>query len=144
MKKVSEDTANLDFNVAISQMMIFVNEASKIAELPRAMWEGFVLLIAPYAPHLAEELWQKAGHDKTLAYESYPTFSEEYCKDDTKEFPVMINGKLRAKFEAAADSDSATLEAMAKETEGFKKFTDGKTIAKIIVVPGKLVNVVVK
>ena len=144
VKKVSEDTANLDFNVAISQMMIFVNEASKLDSLPRAMWEGFVLLIAPYAPHLAEELWQKAGHDKTLAYEAYPTFSEEFCKDDTKEFPVMINGKLRAKFEAAADSDSATLEAMAKETEGFKKFTDGKTIAKIIVVPGKLVNVVVK
>lgn len=73
-----------------------------------------------------------------------PTFCEEFCKDDTKEFPVMINGKLRAKFEAAANADSATLEALARETEGFKKFTDGKTIAKIIVVPGKLVNVVVK
>ena len=144
VKKVSEDTANLDFNVAISQMMIFVNEASKLDSIPREMWEGFVLLLAPYAPHLGEELWQKLGHDKSLAYESYPIFSEEFCKDDTKEFPVMINGKLRAKFEAAATSDTATLEALARETEGFKKFTDGKTIAKIIVVPGKLVNVVVK
>ena len=144
VKKVSDDTESLSFNTAISQMMIFINEASKAESIPRAMWEGFVKMLACYAPHLGEELWQKAGHDNTVTYESWPTFSEEYCKEDTKEFPVMINGKLRAKFEAAADTDSATLEAMAKETEGFKKFTDGKTIAKIIVVPGKLVNVVVK
>ncbi len=144
VKKVTEDTRNLDFNVAISQMMIFVNEASKFESLPREMWEGFVLLLSVYAPHLGEELWQKLGHDKTCAYETWPAFSEEFCKDDTKEYPVMINGKLRAKFEAAANADNATLEALAKETDGFKKFTDGKTIAKIIVVPGKLVNVVVK
>ena len=144
VKKVTEDTNNLDFNVAISQMMIFVNEASKLDSIPKAMWEGFVLMLSPYAPHLGEELWQKLGHTSTNAYEKWPTFDESYCKDDTKEFPVMINGKLRAKFEAAADTDSATLEAMAKETDGYKKFTDGKTVAKIIVVPGKLVNVVVK
>ncbi|MCI5541125.1 MAG: leucine--tRNA ligase [Treponema berlinense] len=144
VKKVTQDTGNLDFNVAISQMMIFVNEAAKFDSLPKAMWEGFVLMLSPYAPHLGEELWQKLGHKDTNAYEKWPEFSEDYCKDDTKEFPVMINGKLRAKFEAAADSDNATLEALAKETDGFKKFTDGKTVAKIIVVPGKLVNVVVK
>ena len=124
--------------------MIFVNEAAKFDSLPKAMWEGFVLMLSPYAPHLGEELWQKLGHTSTNAYEKWPTFDESYCKDDTKEFPVMINGKLRAKFEAAADSDNATLEALAKETDGFKKFTDGKTVAKIIVVPGKLVNVVIK
>ena len=144
VKKVTEDTSNLDFNVAISQMMIFVNEASKLDSIPKSMWEGFVLMLSPYVPHLGEELWQKLGHTKTNAYEKWPTFDESYCKDDTKEFPVMINGKLRAKFEAAADTDNATLEAMAKETDGYKKFTDGKTVAKIIVVPGKLVNVVVK
>ena len=144
VKKVTEDTNNLDFNVAISQMMIFVNEASKFDSLPREMWEGFVLLLSPYAPHLGEELWEKLGHKESCAYAKWPEFSEEFCKDDTKEFPVMINGKLRAKFEAAANTDNATLEAMAKETEGFKKFTEGKTVAKIIVVPGKLVNVVVK
>ena len=144
VKKVTEDTANLDFNVAISQMMIFINEAGKVSALPKAMWEGFVLLLSPYAPHLCEELWQKLGHTESLAYEPWPTFSEDFAKDERKEFPVMINGKLRAKFEAAADTDSATLEALAKETDGFKKFTDGKTVAKIIVVPGKLVNVVVK
>jgi len=144
VKKVTEDTNNLDFNVAISQMMIFANEASKFDSLPREMWEGFVLLLSPYAPHLGEELWEKLGHKESCAYAKWPEFSEEFCKDDTKEFPVMINGKLRAKFEAAANTDNATLEAMAKETEGFKKFTEGKTVAKIIVVPGKLVNVVVK
>lgn len=144
VKKVTEDTANLDFNVAISQMMIFINEAGKVKSLPKAMWEGFVLLLSPYAPHLGEELWQKLGHTESNAYEKWPVFDESYTKDDTKEYPVMINGKLRAKFEAASDADSAALEALAKETEGYRKFTEGKTVAKIIVVPGKLVNVVVK
>lgn len=144
VKKVTEDTANLDFNVAISQMMIFINEAGKVKSLPKAMWEGFVLLLSPYAPHLSEELWQKLGHTESNAYEKWPVFDESYTKDDTKEYPVMINGKLRAKFEAASDADSAALEALAKETEGYRKFTEGKTVAKIIVVPGKLVNVVVK
>ena len=101
-------------------------------------------MLSCYAPHLGEELWQKLGHDKTVSYEKWPTFSTEFCKEDTKEYPVMINGKLRDKFEAASDADNATLEGLAKETEGFKKFTEGKTIAKIIVVSGKLVNVVVK
>ncbi len=144
VKKVSEDTKNLDFNVAISQMMIFVNEASKLPAIPKAIWEGFVLMLSVYAPHLGEELWQKLGHDKTCAYETWPVFDESYAVEDTKEYPVMINGKVRAKFEAAANADNATLESLAKETDGFKKFTDGKTVAKIIVVPGKLVNVVVK
>ncbi len=142
--KVTKDTANLDFNTAISQMMIFANEAAKVDSIPREMWSGFVLMLSVYAPHLGEELWSKLGHTESCAYENWPTFSEEFCKEDSKEYPVMINGKLRDKFNAAANADSATLEAMAKETEGFKKFTDGKTVAKIIVVPGKLVNVVVK
>ena len=142
--KVTKDTANLDFNVAISQMMIFINEASKVEKMPKAMWEGFVLMLSPYAPHLGEELWEKLGHTKTNAYEPWPTFSEEYCKEDTKEFVVMINGKLRDKFEAAADADDETLKARAVETEGYKKFTEGKEIVKVIVVKGKMVNFVVK
>ena len=91
VQKVTKDTENLDFNTAISQMMIFINECSKIETLPRAMWEGFVKMLACYAPHLGEELWEKLGHDKTITYENWPTFSEEFCKEDTKEFPVMIN-----------------------------------------------------
>lgn len=142
--KVTKDTANLDFNVAISQMMIFINEASKVEKMPKAMWEGFVLMLSPYAPHLGEELWEKLGHTKTNAYEAWPTFSEEYCKEDTKEIVVMINGKLRDKFEAASDADDETLKARAVETEGYKKFTEGKEIVKVIVVKGKMVNFVVK
>ena len=142
--KVTKDTANLDFNVAISQMMIFINEASKVENMPKAMWEGFVLMLSPYAPHLGEELWEKLGHTKTNAYEAWPTFSEEYCKEDTKEIVVMINGKLRDKFEAASDADDETLKARAVETEGYKKFTEGKEIVKVIVVKGKMVNFVAK
>ena len=144
VKKVSEDTANLDFNVAISQMMIFINEAAKLDSLPREMWEGFVLLLSPYAPHLAEELWEKLGHKETCAYEKWPTFSEEYCVEDTKEIVVSVNGKVRDKFQAASGTAKEDLERTAKETEGFKKFTDGKTIIKTIIVPDKLVNFVVK
>ena len=144
VKKVSEDTANLDFNVAISQMMIFINEAAKLDSLPREMWEGFVLLLSPYAPHLAEELWEKLGHKETCAYEKWPTFSEEYCVEDTKEIVVSVNGKVRDKFQAASGTAKEDLERTAKETEGFKKFTDGKTIVKTIIVPDKLVNFVVK
>ena len=144
VKKVTEDTANLDFNVAISQMMIFINEAAKLDSLPREMWEGFVLLLSPYAPHLAEELWEKLGHKETCAYEKWPTFSEEYCVEDTKEIVVSVNGKVRDKFQAASGTAKEELERTAKETEGFKKFTDGKTIVKTIIVPDKLVNFVVK
>ena len=144
VKKVTEDTNNLDFNVAISQMMIFINEASKFEKLPKAMWEGFVLLLSPYAPHLGEELWQKLGHDKSNAYEKWPVFDEKYCLEDTKEIVVSVNGKVRDKFEAATDTPKEELEKLAKETEGFRKFSEGKEIVKVIVVPNKLVNIVVK
>ncbi|HAM78574.1 MAG TPA: leucine--tRNA ligase, partial [Treponema sp.] len=144
VKKVTDDTASLNFNTAISQMMIFINECSKAEKLPRAIWEGFVKMLSVYAPHLGEELWQKLGHDKTIAYESWPTFDEKFGAEDQQTIVVMINGKLRDKFQAAPGADNATLEAMAKETEGFKKFTEGKSIAKVIVVPGKLVNIVAK
>ena len=144
VKKVTQDTANLDFNVAISQMMIFVNEASKLESLPKQMWEGFILMLSPYAPHLGEELWEKAGHTKTIAYEPWPTFSEEFCIEDTKQIVVSVNGKVRDKFEAATGTSKEELERLAKETTGAKKFIDGKTIVKVIVVPEKLVNIVVK
>ncbi|MEE3312926.1 MAG: leucine--tRNA ligase [Treponema sp.] len=142
--KVTKDTETLDFNTAISQMMIFVNEAAKIENMPRAMWEGFVKMLSVYAPHLGEELWQKLGHNETIAYEAWPTFSEEYCKEDSKTVVVMINGKLRDKFEAAVGTDKDTLQKTALETEGAKKFLEGKSIVKVVVVPDKLVNIVAK
>ena len=144
VKKVGDDTSSLNFNTAISQMMIFVNELSKFDAIPTAIWTDFVKILSPYAPHLGEELWEKLGNKKSIAYEAWPTYNEEFLKDDTKEIVVMVNGKLRDKFEAAPGSDDETLKTMAFDREGVKKHTDGKEIVKVIVVKDKLVNIVVK
>ena len=144
IKKVTEDTANLCFNTAISQMMIFVNDASKLKEMPKSLWIDFVKMISVYAPHLGEELWEKLGNDKTIAYESWPQFNEEFCKDSECTIMVSINGKMRDKFTAAINTPNAELEKIALETEGAKKFMEGKTPVKVIVVPNKLVNIVIK
>ena len=144
VKKVGDDTSSLNFNTAISQMMIFVNELSKFDAIPTSIWTDFVKILSPYAPHLGEELWEKLGNKKSIAYETWPTYNEEFLKDDTKEIVVMVNGKLRDKFEAAPGSDDETLKTMAFDREGVKKHTDGKEVVKVIVVKDKLVNIVVK
>ncbi len=144
IKKVTEDTANLAFNTAISQMMIFINEASKLNEVPKAMWSDFVKLIAPYAPHLGEELWEKLGNTESVSYAQWPTYDEALTVDNTCTIVVQINGKVRDKFEAAIGADKAEVEKLALATDGAKRFLDGKEPAKVIVVPNKLVNIVVK
>ncbi|MCQ2983161.1 MAG: leucine--tRNA ligase [Treponemataceae bacterium] len=144
IKKVTEDTANLAFNTAISQMMIFINEASKLNEVPKAMWSDFVKLIAPYAPHLGEELWEKLGNTESISYAQWPTYDEALTVDNTCTIVVQINGKVRDKFEAAIGADKAEVEKLALATDGAKRFLDGKEPAKVIVVPNKLVNIVVK
>lgn len=144
IKKVTDDTATLNFNTAISQMMIFINEISKLPEIPKAMWSDFVKVLSPYAPHLGEELWQKLGNNNTIAYESWPVFSEDFAKDDSKTIVVMVNGKKRDTFEAPVDTDQETLKKMAFDREAVKKFTDGHEIVKTIVVPNKIVTIVVK
>ena len=144
IKKVTDDTATLNFNTAISQMMIFINEISKLPEIPKAMWSDFVKVLSPYAPHLGEELWQKLGNNNTIAYEKWPVFSEDFAKDDSKTIVVMVNGKKRDTFDAPVDSDQETLKKMAFDREAVKKFTDGHEIVKTIVVPNKIVTIVVK
>lgn len=144
VKKVTEDTKTLNFNTAISQMMIFINEISKLPEIPKSMWSDFVKLLSPYAPHLGEELWQKLGHNKTISYESWPTISEDFGKDDVKTIVVMINGKKRDTFEVEPGTADDVLKEKAFAREATKKFTDGHEIVKCIVVKDKLVNVVVK
>ena len=144
IKKVTDDTATLNFNTAISQMMIFINEISKLPEIPKAMWSDFVKVLSPYAPHLGEELWQKLGNNNTIAYEKWPVFSEDFAKDDSKTIVVMVNGKKRDTFEASVDTDQETLKKMAFDREAVKKFTDGHEIVKTIVVPNKIVTIVVK
>ncbi len=144
IKKVTDDTATLNFNTAISQMMIFINEVSKLPEVPKSMWADFVKVLSPYAPHLGEELWQKLGNKKTIAYEPWPTVNAEFAKDDEVQIVVMVNGKLRDKFMASPNTNQEELKSKAFTLDGVKKFTDGHEVVKTIVVPNKLVNIVVK
>ncbi|MFA7125418.1 MAG: leucine--tRNA ligase [Sphaerochaetaceae bacterium] len=142
IKKVTNDTATLNFNTAISQMMIFVNELYKTETLPREVWEPFILLLNPYVPHLAEELWEMAGYSKSAAYESWPTYSNELTIDDTVEVVFQINGKLRAKAQVSKGYEQ--LKELAFTNDRIKELLEGKTIVKTIVVPDKLVNIVIK
>ena len=143
VKKVSGDTSSLNFNTAISAMMIYVNELGKLENLPRSMWEPLVLMLAPYAPHLAEELWAKAGHTKSLVRAAWPTYDEALCADDTKEIVVQVNGKIRERFSAVAGTAVDELQKTALSLPKVKEWVDGKKVAKVVVVKDKLVNIVV-
>ena len=124
--------------------MEFVNAATKWGHIPHATAEAFTLLLAPFAPHLAEELWHQLGHDDTLAYEPWPTFDPDLLKEDSVEIAVQVNGKLRAKLEVAADTNADTIIAMAKTHEKVIPFLEGKEIKMCKVIPGKLVTFAVK
>ena len=106
--------------------------------------EPFVLLLAPFAPHIAEELWQALGHEKTLAYEAWPTYDEEVLVESTVEIPVQINGKLRGKITVPSDADAATMEEMAAQDAHIAELLAGKQVSKVIAVPGRMVSFVVK
>lgn len=142
IKKVTEDTQTLNFNTAISQMMIFVNEVSKYKKIPKYIWYNFVKLLNPYAPHLSEELWQKLGNDETISYSHWPMYVEKFCIDKTCTIVVQVNGKVRGKFEAEIGTAKEELEKKALENEGAKRNIEGKQIKKIITVQDKLVNIV--
>ena len=144
IKKVSEDTATLNFNTAISQMMIYVNDLYKLETLPRKAWEPFVLLLSPYVPHLAEELWEKCGHVPSIANAKWPAYEEKYTVDSEVEVVVQINGKVRAKLTLAKGTSKEEAFRIAKENERVKQYTDGMTIIKEIYVQDKIVNFVVK
>jgi leucyl-tRNA synthetase len=144
IQAVTRDLANMDFNTGIARLMEFVNYFTKQAWRPKRTMETFVLLLSPYAPHLAEELWQLLGHGTTLAYEPWPQFEERWTKDDEIEVPVQILGKLRSKIVVPAGADAAALEAAAKADPKIAELLVGKTIVKSVVVPGRLVNFVVK
>jgi leucyl-tRNA synthetase len=141
---VTADLERLDFNTAIARMMEFTNFYTKSEVRPRDVMEKFVLILSPFAPHIGEELWQLLGHEKTLAYESWPAADPALVKDDVVEVPVQVNGKLRSRVTVAAGADSATTEAAARGDAKIAETLDGKTIVKVVVIPGKLVNFVVK
>ncbi|MGP1418489.1 MAG: leucine--tRNA ligase [Sphaerochaetaceae bacterium] len=144
IKKVTEDTKSLDFNTAIAQMMVLVNEMYKASALNREVWESLILMLAPYVPHLAEELWQRAGHDESLFRHSWPEYESKYIVDDTASIVVSVNGKVRGKLEADRSATNEQLLALAKADERIRALLEGKTIVKEIVVPQKLVNFAVK
>ncbi len=144
VKKVTEDFEKLSFNTGISQMMIFMNDAYKAKKVYIGFVEGLVKLLSPIAPHVCEEMWQKLGHDNTIAYEPWPTYSEKLCKDDAVEYAFTVNGKLRDKVKVDIDTSKEEIEKIALNSEKVKKFVDGHTIIKIIVVPKKIVNIVIK
>lgn len=143
IKKVGRDTSTLNYNTAISQMMVFSAELAKLESLPRSLWEPLVLMLAPYAPHLAEELWERAGHSKSLIREAWPTFDEAFCADETKEIVVQVNGKIRERFNAPAGTPDAELETTATSLPKILEWTVGKRLVKVFVVKDKLVNIVV-
>jgi leucyl-tRNA synthetase len=141
---VTRDIEQMSFNTAIARMMEFTNYFFKVPERPRVVLEKFVLLLSPFAPHLAEELWQQLGHAQTLAYEPWPEYDESLLREETIEIPVQINGKLRGRIVIPADADPAAMEAAARADEPIAKLLAGKMIVKTIIVPGKMVNFVVK
>jgi leucyl-tRNA synthetase len=134
----------MSFNTAIARMMEFTNFFLKEKVRPKSAMEKFVLILSPFAPHIAEELWSILGHEKTLAYEPFPTYDAEAIKETTLEIPVSINGKLRSKIVIAADADESAMEAQALADAKIAELLSGKTIVKKIIVSGKMVNFVVK
>ena len=144
IKKVTEDTSKLNFNTAISAMMIYSNELVKLNTIPRDMWEPLVIMLSAYAPHLGEELWEKLGHNESISACSWPAFDESLTHDDEVTVVVQINGKIRDKFTAAAGTSEDQLEKTALALPGVIKWIEAHVIAKKIIVPDKLVNIVLK
>jgi leucyl-tRNA synthetase len=144
IKHVTNDIQRLEFNTAIARMMEFTNFFTKQPVRPRSIMEAFVLILSPFAPHIAEELWQLLGHEKTLSYEPWPQYDEALTQDAEIEIPVQILGKLRSKVVVPAGSDQAALIAAARADNRIAELLSGKEVVKTIVVPGKLVNFVVK
>jgi len=144
IKKVSDDTGKLEFNTGIAQMMIFINEIFKEERVYLSLWEPFVLLLAPYAPHLAEELWEKVGNAPSVSDHAWPTYEEALTFDEEVTVVVQVNGRVRGKVVLPAGTPEQEMEARARELENVQRHVEGKTPVKIITVADKLVNIVVR
>lgn len=143
IQKVGEDIETFGFNTAISQMMIFVNHLSKLTTRPREAVESLVLVLAPFAPHISEELWRRLGHPDSLAYVPWPAFDPARTRARTVELVVQVFGKIKDRIVVDADADAATIEAAALASEKVQAALAGKPVKKAIVVQGRLVNLVV-
>ncbi|WP_332649482.1 leucine--tRNA ligase [Lysinibacillus sp. 54212] len=144
VKKVTDDYEGIRFNTAISQMMVFINDCYKAEVIPTQYVEGFVKMLAPIAPHIAEELWAILGNEGTISYVEWPAYDESKLVDDEIEVVVQVNGKVRAKVKVAKDATKEELEAAALADEKVQEQMEGKQLVKLIAIPGKLVNIVVK
>ena len=142
IKKVSNDTATLNFNTAVSQMMIYSNELLKLPSVPASLWEPLVIMLSAYAPHLGEELYEQLGATESVTKAAWPSFDESLTIDDECTIVVQVNGKIRDKFNASRGTSKEELEKTALMLDGVKKWIEGHSIAKVIVVPEKLVNIV--
>lgn len=142
VKKVTEDYEKLHFNTAISQLMVFVNECYKQDNVPKAYAEGFIKLLSPITPHIAEEIWEMLGHSDTISYEPWPEYDESKLVEDEVEIAIQVMGKVRSKINVSRDISKEELEKAALADEKIQQWLEGKTVRKVIVVPGKLVNIV--
>lgn len=143
IKKVEEDMERFSFNTSVSHFMVCVNELSSLNCNKREILEPLAILVSAHAPHIAEELWSKMGHDDSISYASFPEFKEEYLKESSITYPVMFNGKRRYEIQVDAELNPKEVEALALGHEFADKWLEGKNPKKVIVVPGKIVNVVV-
>jgi leucyl-tRNA synthetase len=143
IKKVTAAVADLRFNTAIADMMVFVNEATKATSIPRDWFEMFVKILSPFAPHIAEELWQRLGHTATITYEPWPAYDDAKIAKDVMVIAVQVLGKLRGQISVPPDASEATILAAAKADEKVQQFIAGKPIKREIYVKGRLVNFVV-
>jgi len=144
IRKVGDDIEDMKFNTAISQMMVFTNHCYKVGKVTHETAVTFFQLLAPFAPHLAEELWEIYGNKSVLSYQTWPIFDANYLVEDTFEYPVSFNGKARFKITLAVDLPTSEIEKAVLADEHTNKWIEGKTIAKVIIVPNKIVNIVVK
>ncbi|RLY70633.1 leucine--tRNA ligase, partial [Staphylococcus hominis] len=141
VKKVTEDFDTLNFNTAISQLMVFINDCYKAKHIYKPYVEGFVKMLAPIAPHISEELWQRLGNQETITYQPWPTYNESLLVDDEIEIVVQVNGKVRAKINIPKDLSKEDMQELALQNENVKLSIEGKEIKKVIAVPQKLVNI---
>ena len=143
IKKVAHDIDQLSLNTSVSTFMITVNELVAMKCNKRSILEPLTIILSPFAPHLCEELWSLMGHADTIVYADYPTLNESYLVEDSIEYPISVNGKMRVKLSFAADATPAEVEAGALANDVIQKWLDGKSPRKVIVVPKKIVNIVV-
>src|SRR5690606_23909599 len=142
LKKIEEDIDRFSFNTSVSEFMICCNELGSLKCNKRNILEPLVIALSPFAPHIAEELWEKLGYTTSILNSTFPSFNEKYLIENSFEYPISINGKVRAKMNFALDMPKEDIEKLVMASESVQKWTEGKAPKKVIIVQGKIVNVV--